>query len=148
MAPVPRPARGITTDCAASPADGLAAPLGTAVRADLGRPRSGRGAIGRAAGGGGVGDHVRGWNRRLGLVIVLGLAGDALLELAHALPESLAQFRKALGPEDQEDHEQDDDGIDKGVAEHFSAPLSVVAEPRRTNITAYVHRASRRFKTP
>src|SRR4051812_41778315 len=46
--------------------------------------------------------------RRLVVLVVLGLAGDAVLELPHPRAQLLAQARQSLGPEDQQDDEQYD----------------------------------------
>src|SRR5215212_5068191 len=52
----------------------------------------------------------RGGEILLGLILVLGDAGDRVLELAHALADRAAGLREALGAEHQQgDHEDQDD---------------------------------------
>src|SRR5205085_5449638 len=94
----------------------------------------GRLTLGRRLGGGSGGARLRrgrsgGRSRgaRLGQLrslLILGLraAGDAVLELAHAVAERFPQLREPLGSEDQEHDEQDYRRIDEGITEHGEPP--------------------------
>src|SRR3954452_2715967 len=52
------------------------------------------------------------------LVVVLVLAGDGVLELAHARPELPAETGKPLGAEDDEHDEEDDPQLERSNARH------------------------------
>src|SRR6185436_6629179 len=57
------------------------------------------------------------------LVVVLVLAGDGVLELAHPGAELTAQPRKALGAEDDENDEEDDPQLERSDARHATNVL-------------------------
>src|SRR3954452_19978165 len=52
------------------------------------------------------------------LVVVLVLAGDGVLELAHARPELPAEAGEPLGAEDDEHDEEDDPQLERSDARH------------------------------
>src|SRR5436190_8746542 len=53
----------------------------------------------------------RGGQFRAYLVRLLVLAGDRLLELPHSLPQRAADLGHALGAEDEEDHDEEEDDL-------------------------------------
>src|SRR5262249_17792593 len=59
------------------------------------------------------------------VVVVLVLATDRVLELAHPRTELLAQAGQALGPEDQEHDHQNDDQLHGSDVGHRSLPRSL-----------------------
>ena len=80
------------------------------------RGRAGRCLVGR--GGGLVGLGLRQLRRLVVLVLVLVGARDGLLELAHAGPQLLAEPGQALGPEDDQDDQQDDADFERSDVGH------------------------------
>ena len=56
--------------------------------------------------------------RRRLFVVRLGLTGDPVLELAHAMAESLAEGGKLLGTDEQKDDDEDDQCVRLWVAKH------------------------------
>src|SRR3954447_17243127 len=70
--------------------------------------------------------HLRTLIGALVLVFVLGLAGQRVLELAHARAQGAPQAGQPLGPEDDEHDQQDDRELwDSDAVEHFCASKSI-----------------------
>src|SRR5579875_3112743 len=91
--------------------------LGAALGVALGRRR--RLGVLRLLGAG----HGLGLRERLLRLLFLVLAGDSLLELAHAVAETTPELRQLLRADDQQQDNEDKDAVGKGTSEHFRASL-------------------------
>src|SRR5205807_4455251 len=57
----------------------------------------------------------------LGMGLVLVLAGDRVLELAHSAPERLPEIGQSLRPEDQKHDDEDDDDLEWADVGHVAS---------------------------
>src|ERR1039458_5575353 len=75
------------------------------------------------------------------LVVVLGVAGDRVLEFAQPGPELLAQAGQPLRPKDQQHDQKHDQKIGGGIAEHSSG-LRVGSSKSSGRPSSRAHRRS------